>query len=101
MIDFTANTTSNKNGCFSSSFGDSYGNGFYYVGSSSVNRTLTTSRKGRLELKVAPSFYADSGYIKMNYGSDTTEKTITAPTTLSMKYSDLSSGTMHLLSIIA
>ena len=31
----------------------------------------------------------------MNYGSDTSAKTITAPTTLSMKYSDLSSGTMQ------
>ncbi len=95
MIDFSANTTANKNGCLSTNFNGTYSNDFYYFGSSSVTKTLTTSRRGRLELKVAPSFYADSGYIKMNYGSDTTAKTITAPTTLSMKYSDLSSGTMQ------
>ncbi|MBR1735142.1 MAG: hypothetical protein IJ730_06870 [Alphaproteobacteria bacterium] len=89
MIDFNAGTTSSKNGYLSASFSGTYSNNMYYITSSSTTLTLTASKRGWLELTVAPYFYYDSGTIKMNYGSNTSTQTITGMTTIRVNMGDM------------
>jgi hypothetical protein len=95
LIDFCTNLSA-KNGVLSTSASGTYKNELYTC-SSPV--TIFASHKGSIELTVAPALEATNGTFKFNSGSDTSTKTVSGKTTITINESNLTkSGNLYQIS---
>lgn len=102
IIDFSS-STSGKNGVLSCSFSGSYYSGLYKITSSSTSGTLSTTKRGKIEFLVAPSFYSTSNYgtIYKTFGGDTSTKTVYGVTKITINSSEMQrSGSSYYMNFV-
>ncbi|MBR1734198.1 MAG: hypothetical protein IJ730_01920, partial [Alphaproteobacteria bacterium] len=94
ILDFTSGSTSGKNGSLGTTFSGSLnyttseGWGLYTISGNQTAR-ITTKFRGDITLSLCSNFLKSYGTIKMNFGTNTSEKTVKTETSIQIKGADL------------